>query len=123
MRKTLSLLLAIVMMLSVLVIPAAAAMPDEDTAEPYGRFMDCPKCGSSVQYTDYGILTPPSGLSYFDIQVGSVNCTRVSGTHQHLTNYAHKYLVNCTYCGAFTYYTFTGCTYHYCVRSETLIVG
>jgi hypothetical protein len=122
MKKTLSLLLAIVMMLSVLVIPAAAAMPKEDAAEPFGRFMDCPKCGSSVRYTDYGIITPSNGQTHFAVQVGSANCTRVSGTHRHFADYAHKYLIDCTYCGAFTYYDFRGCTYHYCDGSGTLIV-
>ena len=122
MKKTLSLLLAVVMMLSVLIIPAAAAMPEENVVEPCAPVMDCPKCRSAAQYTDYGIITPSNSQTHFTVQVGQANCKRVSGAHNHWVNYAHKYVVNCSYCGGFTYYDFRGCTYHYCVPSGTLIV-
>ena len=85
MKKTLSLLLAIVMMLSVLVIPAAAA-----------SYRDCPKCGTSATVTQ--IIKDRYAETY-----SVVACSEVSGIQSHThTKYSDQYIINCTYCGTVT---------------------
>ena len=121
MRKTLSLLLAIVMLMSVLVIPAAAAAPKEEVAEPFD-FRICRKCTDPAQYTYLGVVLPENHQTHFTVQVGTANCTRVSWSHNHWANHALKYRVECPYCGVYNYYDFSDCTYHYCVATGTSIV-
>ena len=91
MKKTLSLLLAIVMLLSVLVIPAAAAAP-EDEAAPYAAYKGCPNCGSSALYSRQELEPEERTVS---------SCTMDRTPHVH---YYWYYLdsYRCTYCGTVT---------------------
>ena len=87
MKKTLALLLAIVMMLSVLVIPAAAAMPEENAVEPCGGFADCPGCGSSSPYT----------TSVTNTETKMTTCSYSGTMHTHYRYYYYR-IFNCSYC-------------------------
>ena len=96
MRKTISLLLAIVMLMSVLIIPAAAAMPAENAVEPCGGFADCPGCGSSSPYT----------TSSTNTETKMTTCTNSGTSHLHSRTYYYR-IFNCSYCnyGAQKIYT------------------
>lgn len=73
MKKTLSLLLAIVMLLSVLIIPAAAAVPEEETVEPQDAVVLCLVCGVG------NVRTYTCEAHQETVTVSS--CSYQSGTH------------------------------------------
>ena len=111
MRKTLSLLLAIVMMLSVLVIPAAAAMPDEDIAMPL-QFITCPKCSDPARVS--------SSATVYGGNVTVHACTYAAYSHIHEVGYATQYLLECPNCGTYrTAKIYAG--YNFCHAAYILI--
>ena len=80
MKKTLSLLLALTLMLSILVIHAAAAVPEENAVEPCGGFADCPGCGSSSRYTTSGTNTESKVTT----------CSNSGASHAHIRYYYYR---------------------------------
>lgn len=90
MKKTLSLLMAIVMLMSVLVIPAAAAVPMNEIIEPQDAVVLCLKCGTGrVRTYDVGKHTETITVS---------TCPYTSGTHTHARmfgNYTYRLCDNC----------------------------
>ena len=104
MKKTLSLLLAIVMMLSVLVIPAAAAAPEDDVLDPCATFMDCPQCGTSAYLRN----TLKNQVKAVTVS----KCSNKATSHVHYKTY-DQYIIDCTYCGTVTktVYTADDCIY------------
>lgn len=97
MKKTLSLLLVVVMMLSVLVIPAAAAVPDGDVAEPL-QFITCPRCSESARVYSSWISADPVTVK---------SCEYSSTQHTH-SRFCTVYILECPGCGNFQYKQYTG---------------
>lgn len=90
MKKTLSLLMAIVMLMSVLIIPAAAAAPD-DTIAPCSDFYECPRC-----YTMGYLRNVLENNSVSTVTVSS--CSNYNHPHSHY-KYYDQYIIDCYYCG------------------------
>ena len=111
MKKTLSLLLAIVMMLSVLIIPATAAMPDEEIAEPL-QFIMCPKCTDSARVI--------RSETVYNNYVTLHSCKYAAYSHRHGVGYATEYMLECPNCGVYTTAKiYTG--YNFCEAANILI--
>ena len=97
MKKTLSLLLALVMLMSVLIIPAAAAMPEEDVAEPFA-WMDCPRCHDSARiYSSTPVYREMHNVT---------SCSKYNAAHTHYRS-GTRYVLECPNCGAFQYFKVT----------------
>lgn len=103
MKKILSLLLVLALMLSVLVIPAAAAVPDEDIMEPCA-FMDCPCCGQSVRiYSSISVAEGRATIPY---------CPNYDFSHDHYHERGCiRYILECPNCGTFSYYRPSFCEF------------
>lgn len=113
MKKTLSLLLVFALMLSVLVIPAAAAMPDEEIAEPL-QFIMCPKCTNSARVIRSETFTKGP------VAVTMHACKYAAYSHRHFVDNATEYLLECPYCGVYTTSRiYTG--YNFCEAANILI--
>ena len=101
MKKTLSLLLVFTLMLSLLVIPAAAAVPEE--AAPYATYKDCPTCGSSALFSRQELEPEERTVS---------SCTLDRTPHVHYYWY-YRDTYRCTYCGTITQKVFrSSCCEH-----------
>ena len=111
MRKTLSLLLAIVMMLSVLVIPAVAAMPDEDVVEPCA-WMDCSRCGDSARIS--------SSSSILNRHVTISSCSYINYRHNHFVDHAERHVLECPNCGVYSLTVILD-GYNYCEDADIII--
>lgn len=91
MKKILSLALALILTLSAFVLPASAAVPSEETVEPYAVIIKCPACGGQARR-----------ITTYD-ETGSWpanTCANGNPSHWH---YEHSfyYVTDCTSC---TYY-------------------
>lgn len=106
-----ALLLVFALMLSVLVIPAAAAMPDEEIAEPH-QFIMCPKCTDSARVI--------RSETVYDGNVTVHSCTYAAYSHTHDVDHATEYLLECPYCGIYeTSRIYAG--YNFCNADYILI--
>lgn len=87
MKKTLSLLLVFVLMLSILVVPASA---NGDDIAPCVEVAQCPECRNPTS-----TATSSTYEEYFTL----VRCTYHYGYHQHTKHYSKPEYIVCNNCG------------------------
>lgn len=92
-KRMLSLVLAVMLVMSVFVLPASAAAPD-DEVEPCAEYIRCPKC---YFYDAYVTDTYERYVSTKYVE----SCGSLAGAHPHDV-YGYYISYNCTNCGAFT---------------------
>lgn len=113
MKKILSLILAFALMLSILVIPAAAAVvPDEEIVKPLS-YRTCPIC------TDPAYYSMPTYVYSGNVYVETYHCTKVSYRHTHWVDKATVYSLTCSNCGQVRDVSISG--YNYCNAAGVII--
>lgn len=82
-------MMVLVIAMTVLVLPASAATPQEEV-EPYAAVGPCKNCGG-INYNSLGLVTKTSTTTVS-------TCNNHHGTHQHtITTTYYRYI--CTDCG------------------------